>query len=516
MERQDVQKLARGTTVTFFGGAAGSGLNYLAGVAISRLVGPQLLGAYYLCLTVVQLGSNIARLGFSDALLRFVPPAVLAGNEQEPRRIVRTVLGTGWLAGLVLAGLGFGVIWSGARAVSMEPLFIQAMRWFVWTIPLHVLFILLLMAIQARQRMSYVVMARDLVQPLLLVGITVGLVVLGPPLLGLVGGWALSLILSIALAAFFLGRLAPGTLRPGARAPLRPILAFSLPVLLGDVSHYAYRWIDTFAVGYFLDLRQVGIYSAALRTSLLIMLVVAAANAIYATLASGYFHTGQTGSVEKAYVLSTRWTLLLAFPLLVLFLVGADWVLLLWGEEFREGSSILQLLAVAQIVGVPMVILAYTLVMCGRQKLEAFNTIALLPVILGLNVLFIPRMGLMGAGVSLAISNLVGVLIRGIQVRRLLGLRPFRLGMVKPMIAGVVAWGAGTWFHGAAGSMVSAAQPGSGAMLAHLAALLALFLIIAGSFLLVALVLGLETEDRELVRILRRRRSTHGQPGDQS
>jgi len=506
MESREVEKLAHGTGITLVGSVAGNGLNYLAGIVISRLAGASVVGAYFLSIVWIQLGSIVARLGLADALLRFVPPARLSGDSQGAARVVKTALLLAGTAAMALSCLSALLLPAIGRLWSVSPEVVGYMSWFIWTIPLHVLFVLLVMAIQAQQRMSAVVLARDLVQPILLVGLTAVLISMEAPLLGLVAGYGLSLAAAIVFAAVLFRSARDWPVKVAGWMPLPPLLKFSLPIMAADVMHYLYRWFDTIVVSYFLDLEQVAVYNAAMRTSLVISLVALAANAIYATMASGYYHTGERDKLQKSFQLSTRWSLILALPMMLLLVVGADWILLLWGKEFAEGETTLALLGIAQLVGVPMVIMGYTLLMCNRQYVEVLDTVVLLPVVMLLNLLLIPRLGTVGGAICVCISNMIGVSVRLLQVRGFLGIRVLDGKLLKPILAGVVAFLAGEWVHGSLIRMAGsggAGEIGGGILVAYIAALAGAILIV---FALCMLVLGIEEEDKTVIGMLLKRR----------
>jgi len=69
MERGEVRTLAKGTGITFVGGVAGNGLNYVAGVVLARFLGAELIGVYFLSLAWLNLASIVGRLGLADALV---------------------------------------------------------------------------------------------------------------------------------------------------------------------------------------------------------------------------------------------------------------------------------------------------------------------------------------------------------------------------------------------------------------------------------------------------------------
>lgn len=501
MEKMEIHKLAQGASITFVGGAAGAAFTYLTGVAVSRMVGSEAVGIYYLSLVWVYLLSALSRFGFADALLRFIPPERRKGRQEQCERIVKTTVGLGSLFAILLGGFLFLFVGPVGRYVGWNPLLVSYLSWFFAVLPLHALFILLLMVVQSHQLMSQVVLVRDLLQPAMLFILTVLFLKLGlGEQAGLIGGFALSLVVGILAICRWVLKTTPNALRVTGWMALGPLFIFSVPAVGADVSHFLFRWIDTLLVGHFLALRDVGIYSAAIRTSLFLSLIPMAINAIYATMASGYYHTDEPQKLEKALQLSLRWSLILALPVALLFVLASREFMLLWGSDFVEGATTLAILAVAQLFGIPGGILAYTLVMCNRQTLELTDTLVTLALIALLNILFVPQFGLVGAATSLLVANAFGMTVRWWQVQRRVRVEPFERKVLKPFIniaaTGALCFGIALWLRGTLGGDVMS--------IGYLLIFLVVISLIVGSvYLLSFLVGGFEAEDRVFADIIR-------------
>jgi O-antigen/teichoic acid export membrane protein len=79
--------------------------------------------------------------------------------------------------------------------------------------------------------------------------------------------------------------------------------------------------------------------------------------------------------------------------------------------------------------------------MTGHTRLKLLNSILRLGLYLGLDVLLIPRWGIIGAAVAVMAGEGVVNLLRLIQVYVLFKILPFNRGFLKPVVAAVVAAG---------------------------------------------------------------------------
>jgi O-antigen/teichoic acid export membrane protein len=93
------------------------------------------------------------------------------------------------------------------------------------------------------------------------------------------------------------------------------------------------------------------------------------------------------------------------------------------------------MLALSQLLFITSGLLAFTLLMCGRQYVELGNVVFVTALNIVLNLVLIPRYGITGAAAAMLLSQSVILLIRLIEVRGVLGLRLYTSGYLKPLFA---------------------------------------------------------------------------------
>ena len=80
------------------------------------------------------------------------------------------------------------------------------------------------------------------------------------------------------------------------------------------------------------------------------------------------------------------------------------------------------------------------LTMSGRLKLMVMNTGAAFALNVALNALLVPRYGIDGAAVATFLSLATFQLMALVQTRLTLGMHPYSLGYLKPLVVGVAAF----------------------------------------------------------------------------
>jgi len=142
-------------------------------------------------------------------------------------------------------------------------------------------------------------------------------------------------------------------------------------------------------------------------------------NPVISSLLARDDHDGAERMVQRM----TAWTMLIVWPVAILLITHGDIVLGLFGTDFVDGSSALELLSLAMIVCTAFAHLDNVLLMGGRARLSLYNVGASLAIMLGLYAVLTPRWGLMGAAWAWAVGLLAYNLGPWPHVRRSLGIR---------------------------------------------------------------------------------------------
>jgi O-antigen/teichoic acid export membrane protein len=163
-------------------------------------------------------------------------------------------------------------------------------------------------------------------------------------------------------------------------------------------------------------------------------------------------------------------------------------LLRLFGEPFVAAAGPLAVLAAGWTVHALVGLCGTVIGMSGRSKLQLLDNIVLLAVNVGLLLALVPRHGMMGAAAATAGGIVFYDLMTWLQIKRILGLDPFRRDILKPLAAAAFAAAVlaivGALLHG---------EPGW----PHMAAGSALFLLVYGAAMLG---LGIRDEDKAVLR----------------
>jgi O-antigen/teichoic acid export membrane protein len=284
--------------------------------------------------------------------------------------------------------------------------------------------------------MNWMVGMRNLAQP----GVTLAAVavsgLLGASLLGGTIAYLVSLGVVLGLALLVLRHLLAGT--PTADPPpLREVLIFSFPLIWTQLVAYGVRNQEILLLAYYRPIAEVGVYNAALKTAVLVGFILAGTTAIFTPIVASLHASGDLEKLRRLNRTVARWCYTIALPSFCACVLFGRQILSLWGHGFEEAWLALVLCAGAQLVSVATGTGGTLLIMGQRQKIELANSIAALLLGLLLDVLLIPKMGILGAAIGAGASMTAVNVLRIVQIQRLWGANPINVRYVKPTAAGL-------------------------------------------------------------------------------
>lgn len=199
-------------------------------------------------------------------------------------------------------------------------------------------------------------------------------------------------------------------------------LGIALPLLAISFSELVLQTADILIVSRFMPSADVAVYFAAAKTMSLVMFVHYAVGSAVANRFSMLNARGDREALVGFVRDAVRWTfwpsLAVAASLLALGLP----LLWLFGPEFTAGYPLMAILAVGFLGRAAMGPSEFLLNMLGEQRTCALIACTAAATSVVLNLLLVPRAGLMGAAVASATAMMLGAMLNTIAARRRLGL----------------------------------------------------------------------------------------------
>jgi O-antigen/teichoic acid export membrane protein len=394
-EVEGVRGIAQGTTLLLVGSVAGAVLTFGFQALVARSLSVEDVGRYFEATAVAGMTLAICTGGLRFGLVRFT-----AAHGESASLLARRL--TTW--DVMLAGLLTVALWLAAPLVAAhvlhDPGVAVVIRTVSVAVPLATLGTLTAAVARGRGAFGHHFLIDQVGPPsarLLSAGAAVAL---GAGLRGMalayVAGSCAGALLAVRAGrklGVFRRRLARSD-----RALISGALAFSAYRWGVDVLQIVLLWADTLILGAFFSPRIPGIYSVASRV---VVFAAFAGTALNLVLAPAAARIGRSvPDLERLYELGARWMAILTFAPLAVVLAAPTQILSLFGARFTAGRSALLILVVGfafnAIAGPAGTILNMSLL----NKLVLLDNILAVVSNVGLNLLLVPRWGMVGAAIA--------------------------------------------------------------------------------------------------------------------
>jgi O-antigen/teichoic acid export membrane protein len=412
LDTSDLKLVAKGSAVAFWSRLYAVALGYVITLIIARVLGPKLMGSFFLGFAILSVLSTFCQMGLGSGLIKFLSIGLLDEDYEYIKNIllfsIKCILGVS----IGIAALVFISRDLLSLHVFSDPDLKLVLFFIAATLPFYSLFLFSVEALKSFKKIGRLTAIQNLFFPTVRLLFLVFLfwigLRLGSPLISLL----LATVLSLAAFSFLLKRLIPqGTYNSDRALDARELFSVSIPLYLSFIMFLLISWTDTVMLGIFDTAREVGLYTAAAKTAAFVGFFLIAVNYILPPLAAQLYGKGEKRELESLARRTARWNLIFSLTVTIAFLLFGKEILALFGYEFIIAYIPLIFLSMGQVVNAGAGSVGYILAMTGYQKiLTCISTCsAILNIIL--NVLLIPSFSIAGAalatGFSLAVWNIL-------------------------------------------------------------------------------------------------------------
>jgi O-antigen/teichoic acid export membrane protein len=453
--------MARGARTSFLLRNAGIFLKFCYTLILTRFLGADLFGLYALGYAFYRILAKISTVGIDNALLKYVP----AYSNESRRRDLKGVLVSAFIitsgVSIVVSFITLAAAPYLATVVFANSDLEYVFKVFALCIPLMAIVVFCSAAFQARKMVALSVSLREVLHVFIAVILSLPILYLRFSLKGILICFLISLMFTMIISLYFFKNKFSEYLRQELRytSTYRNLLSFSLPVFLVGFSYILMMQTDRIMIGYFLDSKDVGIYVVAARMALLLNLVAASFQTIFVPYISELYNKNQLDILSKVIKVINKWTFVFSVIVWAFFVLFSGELLSIFGREFVAGAiPFVVLSSTLLLVGVTGSN-AYILQMTGKQVVECLNSLVSVVGNVVLNVILIPRYGIVGSAVATGASLVFMNVVRLFQIYCFIGVTPYDRRFLKPLFSSTAAAvGAGLFLHfsGGNGFMYSA------------------------------------------------------------
>lgn len=486
LELDSLQSVTHGAVVSIAGSVAQKVLLFLTTLLLTHSLGVSAYGVYAFGTRLVRMLSGFAKFGADTALLRFIPKYDEDSSRQD--RVLGLAFGTASLTSVLFVFSLFVFAPTINTLTLAHPAFTEVLRVLVLMLPLLALMFVTANVFRSLERAEYHVLIVRFVFPGTQLLAVAAAILLGYDIVGIVA--ALVAATGATLLGSFWLLVRRTTLRPArvsSWVETREFLHYVGPVAASQVGSLLRRRIDVFLIGILLSASAAGIYNVTLFLASFIALSLVSFNQLFPPVASKLHSMGKGQELDAAYSVTTRWILSGALVVAVCEYVYRTELLALFGSEYTQGSTVLTLFIVGQLIHCAVGPAGWLLQMTDHQYLNALNNWTLGTLNVAFSYYFVLEFGLVGAALGTAGSLAIINVVRVLELWYLERLFPYTTAFFKPLAASV----------------------GMGAVMTALSGVLSgpTLLVVGGmtgitTFLLLLRLFGVEQRDRQLFGLL--------------
>lgn len=416
-----MQEVVRGTFSALIIKVLGALLAFTFNIVLARILGADGAGIYFLALSVTTIASVISRVGLDNTLLRFIA----AYSSENKWKEVKGVYFKAFAITIplsILITIIVEIISSplATYAFGKQELIIP-LRWMALAIlPLSLLSLYAEM-LKGLNRIPASLSLQSIFIPLInLLAIT-----FLASKTGAAGGgvsYFIATLLTAFLGLWFWYKSTPQILSIQGIFDWHTLKRSCMPNYGAAILHKAVLpWLPLILLGFWSTSVDVGLFSAASRTALLVSFILHAVNSVAAPKFAALHLNNDLLALGKLARKITRLTMIVASPLILVMVIFPAEIMSIFGSEYKQAWLLLIILVSGQFISVLFGSVGYLLIMTGNESLQR-NSIAISALsLIFLLIILVPSLGTIGAAIASSLFFLIYNVISYFYVRKHLG-----------------------------------------------------------------------------------------------
>lgn len=451
--RADLAGAARSGALGLLGAIVAAVGGFALTIVVTRGLGSEGAGVFFESQAVFMILIAVGAAGADTGLLYIATRNRAIGRVSELRRAMAIAFGPTTLVAIGIAvGVYLAAPWMSEMLVDEEHRD-QGADYFAVLAPFLVIAIIALIGVQATRGFGGLrtfVALQQLLLPLGRVAAVALVLALGLHGLAVPLAWVFPLLIVCPLGLFALYR----QLRRAERNllskpdPPRPVgeiakefWAYSSGRGFAQAFTQSIIWSNILIIGALRSAHEAGIYAALSRFVTTGTLVMQAMRLAIQPQLGAALAVGEKRRAEDLYRITTQWIIATSWPLYLVLATFGPQVLRLFGENFPAGADALAILSLSMLFSLATGNVNTVLLMAGKSRWNAANTVVALAVNLGLNLTLVPGHGLVGAAIAWSASIVSERLMGMFEVRVFLGMRGFGKGAAVAMVLSATLYG---------------------------------------------------------------------------
>jgi len=404
---QATKKHLRGSTLLLSGRIIAMAANFVVQLLIVRYLSKSDYGAFAYALSIISLGSSLAVFGFDKTVTRFIPMYQERGEYHKVLGSVIMMVSAVFSLGFFLVLLVFGLRGWIAESLISDPLAANILLLLIFLAPIQALDSLLVGMLAVFSKPSSIFFRRYILGPSLRISVVLLLIFFQSNVYFLSIGFIVAGVLGITIYYGILMR----DLRKQEiwkhfniqkiKFPIKEVFGFSIPLFTSSFVFMVRSHLVVVLLEYFRSTLDVAAFRAVQPVSDLNTTVIQTFALLFMPTMARMYASEDQESMDNLYWQSAVWIAVISFPIFLLtFSLAQPLTLLLFGERYAQSGGIMAVLAFGYYFNAALGFNADTLRIYGRLRYTVIIDFVATFISVGLNLILIPRYGVMGAAIG--------------------------------------------------------------------------------------------------------------------
>ena len=433
LKDQDFSELLKGSGISFILRFGGLAVGYLLTLVIANLFGAKGLGDYVLAITILRLFTLLAKLGLDTTSIRFIASFASQNKWSSIFRFRKQVVIILSFSTVIASLFMYFLAEPIADLINTNYKYIKLNAFLVLPLSFFMLHYESLRGLKRIAEFSFFyVMSQALFTVVSLLIIYQFTTTSDVPIYAYFVSVIIVSILSFLSFKYSVKTLSDG--QESADLEIRSyenLLKISIPLMFAQSVQFIMAWTDKLMLGSMSTSEEVGIYHTAFKLSMFAAVALMSINSIASPKFAEMYAKNDMKGLRKIVRQSTKMIFWTSVPLVIIFFMFPEFLLGLFGEEFKVGVNAFILLSCGKLFSSFSGSVGNILQMTGNQNILAKILLFAAIINIVLNLYLIPKYGIDGAALASVISIVVWNSGMILAVKKKLGFYTFYIPFMK-------------------------------------------------------------------------------------
>ena len=406
------QSVSRGTAFLMGSQFVFTLVNYLLHIFLAKYLGPSLYGVFGVLMSMYLINRNFLNIGIPRAVSKFI---------SESKENIASIFRTAFKLEMVVA-IAFGLIFLFfaplIAGILHDLSLVKYIRFLaVMVIPLSLISLYLHGCLNGLKEFKKQALVKT-IYPVLRLIFTLLLVYQGFQIWGVLFGYFIALVIVLIIAIIVCKPLIKKDKNISKLFPWKKLLYFAIPLTIASFGLTLIRNVNTlFIKSLLMDNTLVGIYTSAVTLSNVSFVIFAALPLTLLPSVSKSHAAGDIHLTRKYISHSLRYLLLLLLPIAaIIAATSKELIVLFYSANYIQAAPVLSILIFGSTFLSVFITLSSVIVGIGKPKVQMKLVLLLVVILSILNIIIIPKYGLIGSALAFSAAALLAAILSGSYV----------------------------------------------------------------------------------------------------